>query len=148
MKRQLEINVVAQVGAQLPAFATSGAAGADLSAYLPDGDLTIPVNGRVLVPTGLTLEIPPGYEGQVRPRSGLAFKHGVTILNAPGTIDSDYRGEVKVILVNYGEKPFRISHGDRIAQLVIAAYTEVKFVTASELEVSERGEKGFGSTGV
>lgn len=148
MKSPIEISVVAQEGAFLPSFATVGSAGADLAAFLPNGDLTIPVSGRQLVSTGLTLEIPPGYEGQVRPRSGLALKHGVTVLNAPGTIDSDYRGELKVILINLGDQPFRISHGDRIAQLVIAASVEVQFVTATYVRASERGEKGFGSTGV
>jgi dUTP pyrophosphatase len=102
---------------------------------------------RALVPTGIALAIPAGYEGQVRPRSGLAIKHGVTCLNAPGTIDSDYRGEVKVVLVNHGREPFVIRHGERIAQLVIAPVTPVDFAEAQKLDPTERGGGGFGSTG-
>ena len=128
-----------------PAYATAGSAGADLRARL-DEPLILPPLGRSAVPTGVRLEIPSGYEGQVRPRSGLAARHGVTIANAPGTIDSDYRGEVKVILVNLSEEEYTISPGDRIAQLVIAPVTQVAF-TEAELQGSRRGEGGFGSTG-
>lgn len=131
---------------RLPAYQSAGAAGADLHAHL-DADLLIPPGARALVPTGLTLEIPAGFEGQVRPRSGLAAKHGVTVLNAPGTIDSDYRGEVKVILVNLGTEAFRVRDGDRIAQLVIAAVARAGFGRADSVEGTARGSGGFGSTG-
>src|SRR5690606_39103363 len=104
--------------------------------------------GRALIPTGLTLELPPGYEGQVRPRSGLALKHGVTVLNSPGTIDSDYRGEVKVILINLGEAPFAVRRGERIAQLVVAPVTRAGLVRATVVSETRRGSGGFGSTRV
>jgi len=136
-------------GLPLPAYATAEAAGVDLSAAI-DGAETIELKPfeRALIPTGFSLEIPRGYEGQVRPRSGLALKKGVTILNAPGTIDSDYRGEVKVLLVNLGTEPFRISRGARIAQLVIAPVTRVRFIEREEIAATTRGEGGFGSTGL
>ena len=132
--------------ASLPSYQSAGAAGADLHAHL-GADLVIPAGGRALVPTGLHVEIPHGFEGQVRPRSGLAATHGVTILNAPGTIDSDYRGEVRVILVNLGAEPFRVHHGDRIAQLVIAPVVRADFSRAGGVGDTERGSGGFGSTG-
>lgn len=132
--------------ARLPAYQSAGAAGADLHAHL-DADLVIPPGGRALVPTGLSVEIPPGFEGQVRPRSGLAAGSGVTVLNAPGTIDSDYRGEVRVILINLGAEPFRVRHGDRIAQLVIAPVVRADFSRAGTVGDTERGSGGFGSTG-
>ena len=124
------------------------AAGADLPAAVPDGEtLMLAPGARALVPTGFALAIPAGYEGQVRPRSGLAANHGITVLNAPGTVDADYRGEVKVVLVNHGEAPFAITRGMRIAQLVIAAVTVATFVEAEDLHGTERGSGGFGSTG-
>jgi dUTP pyrophosphatase len=132
--------------AVLPATMSAGAAGLDLAAAL-DAPVSIPPGHRLLVPTGLAMAIPAGYEGQVRPRSGLAIKHGVTCLNAPGTIDSDYRGEVKVILVNHGQEPFAIAHGDRIAQLVIAPVTRVDLAAVERLDETDRGAGGFGSTG-
>ncbi len=132
--------------AELPSYQSAGAAGADLRAHLAE-DLVIPPGTRAVVPTGLRLEIPEGYEGQVRPRSGLAAKAGVTVLNAPGTVDSDYRGEVGVILVNLGAEPFRVRHGDRIAQLVIAPVVRAGFVRAEEVGGTARGSGGFGSTG-
>lgn len=128
-----------------PVYASPGAAGADLRAYVAN-DVTIPAGERVAVPTGIRLDIPAGYEGQVRPRSGLARNHGITILNAPGTIDSDYRGEVQVVLVNLGTEPFTVRRGDRIAQLVICPVTRASFIRGS-LSETERGEGGFGSTG-
>jgi dUTP pyrophosphatase len=136
-------------GATAPSYATAGAAGLDLSACL-DAPLTLQPRERKLVPTGLAMALAAGYEGQVRPRSGLAAKHGVTVLNAPGTIDADYRGEVKVLLVNLGQDAFTIVHGDRIAQLVIArvAQASVAVVSEAELGTTERGVGGFGSTGV
>jgi dUTP pyrophosphatase len=133
--------------AQLPRYMTEGAAGLDLAAAL-DAPLTLAPGERKLVPTGLAMAIPPGWEGQVRPRSGLAAKFGVTCLNAPGTIDADYRGEVKVLLINHGDAPFVVQHGERIAQLVIAAVGRAELVQVDELADTVRGEGGFGSTGV
>jgi dUTP pyrophosphatase len=132
--------------ARLPIYASSEAAGADLSALL-DEELVLNPLDRALVPTGLSVEIPNGFEGQVRPRSGLAVKQGITVLNAPGTVDSDYRGEIRVALVNLGSEPFTIHDGDRIAQLVIAPCVQVDFHESDELALSIRGEAGFGSTG-
>lgn len=139
------------IGLERPERATPHAAGMDLRAALPEDDVRIlPPGGRVLVPTGLTMALPVGFEGQVRPRSGLALKHGVTVLNAPGTIDADYRGEVAVVLVNHGEAPFEIRRGDRIAQLVIAPVTATSWVEVADLDalgLTERGAGGYGSTG-
>ena len=133
----------------LPGYQTDGAAGADLMAALaPDDELILPPGKYAMVPTGLAIALPAGYEAQVRPRSGLAAKHGVTVLNSPGTIDCDYRGEIKVILINHGDQEFIILHGDRIAQLVIAPVTQAIFTVRTELQSSERGAGGFGSTGV
>lgn len=132
----------------LPAYETAGAAGLDLRAALPQSPLELQPGARALVPTGLVLELPAGCEGQVRPRSGLALRHGVTVLNAPGTIDADYRGELKVLLVNLGQAPFTIRHGDRIAQLVVASVLQAKLVEAASLAETARGSGGFGSTGV
>jgi len=132
----------------LPEHATEGAAGMDLRAALPaDEPALLRPGARMLVPTGLVLEIPPGHEGQVRPRSGLALKHGVTCLNAPGTIDSDYRGEIGVILANLGNADFLVERGLRIAQLVIAPYRRAILEPAPDLAETERGARGFGSTG-
>ncbi|MEX2518780.1 MAG: dUTP diphosphatase [Paracoccaceae bacterium] len=134
-----------------PAYATAGAAGADLRAsFAPDdraAGLTLAPGARALVPTGLAMAIPNGFEAQIRPRSGLALRHGLTVANAPGTIDSDYRGEVKVLLVNLGDSPVEIAHGDRVAQMVIAPVVQAGFVVA-ELDETHRGAGGFGSTGV
>ena len=134
-------------GLPLPGYATEGAAGADLSAAVSELEVIEP-GGRKAVPTGLVLEIPFGFEAQVRPRSGLAFASGLTVVNAPGTIDSDFRGEVKVLLVNLGTEPVAIARGDRIAQLVIAPVISAVFKEAVNLSLSERGGGGFGSTGI
>jgi len=135
-------------GLPLPAYESSGAAGMDLRAAVPDDrPLLILPGKRALVPTGLILEIPEGMEGQVRPRSGLAFKHGLTCLNTPGTIDSDYRGEVKVLLVNLGDEDFAVTRGMRIAQIVFAAVTQVAIEECSLAGGTARGAGGFGSTG-
>jgi len=135
-------------GLPLPAYQSAGAAGLDLVAAVPLGaPVILPPGGRCLAPTGLMLEIPEGYEAQVRPRSGLALKQGVTVLNAPGTIDSDYRGELGVILVNHGEAPFVIARGDRIAQLVPAPVQRATLDEVDALEDTARGAGGFGSTG-
>lgn len=136
-----------QKGATVPCYQTSGAAGADVYAFIPQ-DIVLNPGKRVLVPTGLSFQIPEGYEVQVRPRSGLASKNGVTCLNTPGTIDSDYRGEVKVLLINLGEEPFIIRNGDRIAQLVVSPVQQAQFSKVDFLDATERGTGGFGSTGV
>lgn len=133
-------------GLDLPAYASPGSAGLDLRAAV-DSDLILDPGGRTVVPTGLVLELPAGFEAQVRPRSGLALKHGVTVANAPGTIDSDYRGEVGVILINLGQEPFSICRGDRIAQLVLARVDRLSWVESETLSESERSGGGFGSTG-
>lgn len=135
-----------RASATVPVRASEGAAGLDLFADL-DAELTISPGARVLVPTGLAIALPAGHEGQVRPRSGLAVKYGVTVLNAPGTIDEDYRGEVKVILVNLGAEPFVVRHGDRIAQLIVAAVARVEVALVDTLTDTSRGAGGFGSTG-
>ncbi|MGJ0506488.1 MAG: dUTP diphosphatase [Methylocystis sp.] len=136
-------------GLPAPAYASPGAAGLDLYAALPAGQkLVLEPGARDLVPTGIQIALPQGYEAQVRPRSGLAVQHGVTVLNAPGTIDSDYRGEVKALLVNLGGQPFEITRGMRIAQLVVAAVVRARLVEVDELDETERGEGGFGSTGL
>jgi len=130
----------------LPAYATEHSAGMDLLAAVKD-DVTIQPGARALVPTGISIALPEGYEAQVRPRSGLALKSGVTVLNSPGTIDADYRGEVGVILINHGQEPFKVTRGLRIAQLIIAPYTRATWQKAESLEESARGAGGFGSTG-
>jgi len=134
-------------GLELPSYATDGSVGLDLRAAVEKPVILKPLE-RALIPTGLVLEIPEGYEGQVRPRSGLALKKGVTVLNSPGTIDWDYRGEVKVLLINLGTEEVVINRGDRIAQLVISPVSKVNVVEAEELGTTLRGEKGFGSTGI
>jgi dUTP pyrophosphatase len=133
-------------GLSLPAYATAGAAGMDLVAAV-SVPVALPPGGRALVPTGLQIALPQGYEAQVRPRSGLALKHGVTVLNSPGTIDSDYRGEVQILLINLGQAPFTIARGDRIAQLVVAPVTLARWEESATLAESARGAGGFGSTG-
>ncbi len=133
----------------LPAYATPGAAGLDLLAAVPADDPLILAPGeRALIPTGLAMALPPGYEAQVRPRSGLALKHGITVLNSPGTIDCDYRGEIGVILLNAGNAPFSIARGDRIAQMVIATVAHAQPVEVADLPETGRGAGGFGSTGL
>ncbi len=135
-------------GLSLPAYESASAAGMDLAAAVPEGaPETLAPGARALIPTGFSMELPGGFEAQVRPRSGLALKHGVTVLNAPGTIDADYRGEVKVLLVNLGAEPFRIERAMRIAQLVIQPVSHATLVEVEELSDSARGAGGFGSTG-
>ena len=133
-------------GLPAPSYATPASAGADLAAAVAE-PMVIPPGGRAAVPTGLAIALPEGYEAQVRPRSGLALKHGVTVLNSPGTIDADYRGEIQVILVNLWVEPFRIERGQRIAQLVVAPVARMAFDEAAALPASRRGNGGFGSTG-
>lgn len=135
----------------LPSYETTQAAGADVRANLPTSaraeGITLAPGARALIPTGLKMEIPAGFEVQVRPRSGLALKHGISVPNAPGTIDADYRGPVGVILVNLGQEPFTVAHGDRVAQLIVAPVTQGAFALADGLSETARGEGGFGSTG-
>jgi len=135
-------------GLPLPAYQSRYAAGLDLVAALPQAEpLKLAPGQRALVPTGIVIELPPGYEAQVRPRSGLALKHGVTLLNSPGTIDADYRGEIMVLLVNLGQENFNVARGDRVAQLIVAPVTRVDVELVEETSGSERGQGGFGSTG-
>ncbi|MDD6104341.1 MAG: dUTP diphosphatase [Bacteroidales bacterium] len=143
----MKIKIVNTSSLPLPQYSTSLSAGMDLRADIEE-PLTIAPLGRVLVPTGIRIELPEGYEAQIRPRSGLAAKHGVTVLNTPGTIDADYRGEIKVILVNLSDTPFTFQRGERIAQMVISSYTRAEWVETDELGESARGEGGFGHTGV
>ncbi len=135
-------------GLPLPAYQTAEAAGLDLMAAVPNSEpLTLAPGKHALVPTGLAIALPAGYEAQVRPRSGLAAKHGVTVLNSPGTVDADYRGEIKVILINHGDTPFVIRRGERIAQMVIAPVVQAMLVPVASLSATDRGGGGFGSTG-
>ena len=142
------VRIVNRSNNPLPAYATPYSAGLDLRAFLPSGSVTLASLERRLVPTGLFIELPEGYEAQVRPRSGLALKSGITVLNTPGTIDADYRGEIGVVLINLSSEPFEVKSGDRIAQMVIAPYTQASLSEVTDLSETERGEGGFGHTGV
>ena len=143
----MKVKVVNKSNNALPAYETKNSAGMDLRAYLPEGPVTLKPLQRAMIPTGLYIEIPEGYEGKVRPRSGLAIKHGITVLNTPGTIDADYRGELKQILINLSDEPFVINNGDRIAQIVFARCEQAEMVEVEELSETERGAGGFGHTG-
>ena len=143
----MKVQIVNKSKHDNPAYETSLSAGMDLRANL-DSPLEIMPGQRVLVPTGIFIALPAGYEAQVRPRSGLAIKHGITVLNAPGTIDADYRGEVKVILINHSDTKFTINDGDRIAQMVIAKVEQIEWENVAELDETERGAGGFGHTGI
>lgn len=142
----MNVKIVNRSEHPLPHYQTDGAAGMDLRASLTES-ITLKPLERVLVSTGLFIELPQGLEAQIRPRSGLAFKHGLTVLNSPGTIDADYRGELKVLLVNLSNEPFVVQNGERIAQLIIATYVRANWEEVKELSVTERNEGGFGSTG-
>ena len=147
--QKVTVRVATARGAALPEYATPQSAGMDLRAAL-EGPVVLEPGARMLIPTGLHIELPPGYEAQVRPRSGLAYKHGLTVLNSPGTIDADYRGDIGVILINHGQAAFTIEPGERIAQLVVASYSKVEWAPVQDtaaLAVSERGSGGFGHTG-
>lgn len=143
----MKIKIINRSHHSLPAYETVASAGMDLRAFLPDTEITLLPLQRTIVPTGLFIELPIGYEAQVRPRSGLAFKNGITVLNAPGTIDADYRGEIKVILINLSEQSFVIKDGDRIAQMIIAQHEKAEWIQVEELDSTERGAGGFGHTG-
>lgn len=142
----MKVKIINKSNNELPAYETSASAGLDLRAFIPESITLLPLE-RKLIKTGLFLEIPEGYEAQVRPRSGLALKNGITVLNSPGTIDADYRGEVGVILVNISQDNFEINTGDRVAQMVFAKVKQAKWILSEELSETERGEGGFGSTG-
>lgn len=146
---EIEVSLTAHehaVGLSLPTYATAQAAGMDLTAALTEA-IELSPGERALIPTGLSIALPPGYEAQIRPRSGLAIKNGVTVLNTPGTVDADYRGEIKVVLINHGQEPFTVERGMRIAQMVIARHANVKWRVVEALEETQRGAGGFGSTG-
>lgn len=143
----VKITRLRQTDLPLPSYESAGAAGMDVRAYVEGGSFTLKPMERRLVPSGFALEVPLGYEVQIRPRSGLAIKHGVTMVNAPGTIDSDYRGEIGIILINMGENDFAVQHGDRIAQMVLAPVSRCSWIETEELSETDRGQRGFGSTG-
>ncbi len=146
LSKMLKVGIVS-LGGEIPSYETEGASAFDLRAYLSEKVIINPME-RSLIPTGVAMEIPKGYEGQIRARSGLAIKKGIGLVNGIGTIDSDYRGEIKVILINFGTEPFEIENGDRIAQMVICSYEKVTFKLQEELSNTKRGEGGFGHTGV
>jgi dUTP pyrophosphatase len=143
---KIKVKILNESSNALPEYATSGSAGMDIRANLGE-DLLIQPGERVLVPTGLFIELPDGYEAQIRPRSGLAIKQGITCLNSPGTIDSDYRGEIRVILINHSQEEQRLHHGDRIAQMVVQKFEHVKWKSVKNVKATERNEGGFGHTG-
>ncbi|MDE6573905.1 MAG: dUTP diphosphatase [Muribaculaceae bacterium] len=142
----MKVKVSAEPGVQLPAYATESSAGMDVRAFIPE-EIVLQPGERTLIPTGLRVEIPHGYEIQMRPRSGLALKKGISLLNSPGTIDADYRGEIGVILINHSSEAFAVCPGERICQMVLARVPQIEWVETSSLENSERGEGGFGHTG-
>ncbi|MBQ1268014.1 MAG: dUTP diphosphatase [Muribaculaceae bacterium] len=144
----MSVKIVNNSHHPLPAYSTIDSAGMDVRAYLPNGPIVLKPMERRLIPTGLHIELPQGYECQIRPRSGLALKHGLTIVNSPGTIDADYRGEIGVILMNLSQDEFIVNDGERICQMVVKEYTRVEWVQTESLSSSERGEGGFGHTGV
>lgn len=145
---KLKVKIINKSHHPLPAYSTPEAAGMDVRAYLPDGSVTIPPGGRILIPTGLSIQLPEGYECQIRPRSGLALRHGITILNSPGTVDADYRGEIGVIVFNAGTDAFVVADGERICQMVIKQYAQVEWEAVDELDRTKREAGGFGHTGV
>lgn len=142
-----QVKIVNTSGFDLPAYATALSAGMDVRAAVEE-PITIAPGERALIPTGLRVELPAGYELQIRPRSGLAFRSGITVLNSPGTIDADYRGEIGVILINHSNEAFTINRGDRVCQMVLAKYEQIEWIATTSLEESERGEGGFGHSGV
>lgn len=144
---QIEVKIINRSHHPLPEYATHGAAGMDVRAYLPDGALTLKPMQRALIPTGLYMQLPQGYECQMRPRSGLALNHGLTLANSPGTIDCDYRGEIGIILINLGENDFVVNDGERICQMVIKQYCRVRWEETNRLDETEREEGAFGHTG-
>ncbi len=144
----LKVKIINRSHHPLPAYATPGSAGMDVRAFLPDGPVVLGPLERKLIPTGLYMQLPKGYECQIRPRSGLAIKHGISLVNTPGTVDSDYRGEIGVILVNLSNEPFTVNDGERICQMVITSYTRVDWEPVERIDETERGDGAFGHTGV
>ncbi len=147
MNNRLKVKIINRSHHPLPAYETHGSAGMDVRASLNESITLLPGH-RAMIPTGLHIELPQGYECQIRPRSGLAARNGITVLNSPGTVDSDFRGEIKVILINLGDKPFVITDGERICQMVVANYTKVEWDAVTEIDKTERGDGGFGHTGL
>lgn len=145
---RIKVKVINKSHHPLPEYGTFEAAGMDVRAYLPDGPVTLPPLGRALIPTGLYIQLPQGYECQIRPRSGLALKNGITIANSPGTVDADYRGEVGIILINLGKEDFVVGDGERICQMVIKQYSHVEWEPVEELDRTKREDGGFGHTGL
>ncbi len=143
----MKVKIINKSHHPLPSYGTFEAAGMDVRAYLPEGPVTLRPMQRALIPTGLYMQLPSGYECQIRPRSGLALKHGLTILNSPGTVDADYRGEIGIILINLGQEDFVVNDGERICQMVIKQYTKVEWEEVSRLDRTEREDGGFGHTG-
>ena len=142
----MKVKVTNSSSNPLPKYQTVGSAGMDLYANLTESETLLP-NNQTLIPTGISMELPQGYEAQIRPRSGLALKHGISIVNSPGTVDSDYRGEIKVVLINHGKEPLEIKNGDRIAQMVIAKFEQIQWEETQDLSETERGAGGYGHTG-
>lgn len=144
----MNVRIINKSNNQLPAYETISSAGLDLKAFLPNGELNLKPLQRILVPTGLFMELPNGHEAQIRPRSGLALKSGITVLNSPGTIDADYRGEIKILLINFSDTDFLIKDGDRIAQMIIAKHEQVSWEEVGLLGETQRGAGGYGHTGI
>ena len=147
LDREVKVKIINRSHHPLPAYATPGAAGMDVRAYLPDGPVVLGSLERALIPTGLFMQLPRGYECQIRPRSGLALKKGISLANTPGTVDCDYRGEIGVILINLSKEPFTVNDGERICQMVISRYTRVIWEQVREIDDTVRGDGGFGHTG-
>jgi dUTP pyrophosphatase len=145
--QHIKVKIINKSHHPLPQYATAGSAGMDVRAFLPEGSVTLRPLQRALIPTGLYIQLPEGYECQIRPRSGLALKHGLSIVNAPGTVDADYRGEIGVMLINLGDKDFVVNDGERICQMVIKQYSRVEWVPTNSLDSTERDAGGFGHTG-
>lgn len=143
----MKIKIINKSNTTNPSYSTNNSAGLDLRAHIKEEIILNPMS-RVLIKTGLFIQLPEGYEAQIRPRSGLAYKNGITVLNTPGTIDADYRGEVGVLLINLSNDPFKIKNGDRIAQMVIAKYEQAEWISVEQLDTTQRGDGGFGSTGI
>lgn len=143
----MKIKIINKSNTTNPSYSTNNSAGLDLRAHIKEEIILNPMS-RVLIKTGLFIQLPEGYEAQIRPRSGLAYKNGITVLNTPGTIDADYRGEVGVLLINLSNDPFKIKNGDRIAQMVIAKYQQAEWISVEQLDTTQRGDGGFGSTGI
>lgn len=144
----LKVKIINRSHHPLPSYATPGSAGMDVRAYLPDGPVVLAPMQRALIPTGLYMQLPHGYECQIRPRSGLAIRNGISLVNTPGTVDADFRGEIKVILVNLSDTPFTVNDGERVCQMVIHEYTRVDWEPVDRIDSTERGDGGFGHTGV